>query len=240
MLMVSSAAAEESPAPASANADTGRMESIILSASIMLTMRFFMISSPLSVDLSGYTPKRNSRNGQKCQVEYSTKIQGNKALLRAAPAKKRCKIMGKITIRGGVCFSPIKKQFRNARRRFGTAIQNILSALDAQSATTTTAASGGNREELLGQRPARRACRPRHDADAGCRNPIAAGIPNRFTCPPAAPPARLSGRADGSLPRQRSRPRAARTGRWRSPRPGGRADSAAPARPALRFPADGR
>ena len=33
------------------------MESIILSASIMLTMRFFMISSPLSVDLSGYTPQ---------------------------------------------------------------------------------------------------------------------------------------------------------------------------------------
>ena len=38
-------------------------------------------------------------------------------------------------------------------------------------ATTTTAASGGNREELLGQRPARRECRPRHEADAGCRNP---------------------------------------------------------------------
>ena len=240
MLLVSSAAAEESPAPASANADTGRMESTILSASIMLTMRFFMISSPLSVDLSGYTPKRHSRNGQKRQVEYSTKIQGNKALLRAAPAKKWRKIMGKITIRGGGMLSPIKKQFRNARMRFGTAIQNILSALYAQSTTTTTAASGGNREELLGQRPARRACRPRHDADAGCRNPIAAGIQNRFTCPPAAPPARLSGRADGSLPRQRSRPRAARTGRWRFPRPGGRADSAAPARPAWRFPADGR
>ena len=141
---------------------------------------------------------------------------------------------------GGGMLPPIKKQFRNARRRSGTAIQNILSALYAQSATTTTAASGGNREELLGQRPARRACRPRHDADAGCRNSIAAGIQNRFTCPPAAPPARLSGRADGSLPRQRSRPRAARTGRWRSPRPGGRADSAAPARPAWRFPADGR
>ena len=87
----------------------------------MLTMRFFMISSPLSVDLSGYTPKWHSRNGQKRQVEYSTKIQGNKALLRAAPAKKWRKIMGKITIRGGYAFPPIKKQFRNARRRFGTA-----------------------------------------------------------------------------------------------------------------------
>ena len=154
--------------------------------------------------------------------------------------KKGAKLWAKSRYGGGVCFSPIKKQFRNARRRFGTATQNILSALYAQSATTTTAASGGNREELLGQRPARRECRPRHDADAGCRNPIAAGIQKRFTCPPAAPPARLSGRGDGSPPRQRSRPRAARTGRWRSPRPGGRADSAAPARPALRFPADGR
>ena len=154
--------------------------------------------------------------------------------------KNGAKLWAKSRYGVGVCFSPIKKQFRNARRRFGTAIQNILSALYAQSATTTTAASGGNREELLGQRPARRACRPRHDADAGCRNPIAAGIQKRFTCPPAAPPARLSGRGDGSPLRQRSRPRAARTGRWRSPRPGGRADSAAPARWALRFPADGR
>ncbi|RGB86690.1 hypothetical protein DWZ25_07300 [Faecalibacterium prausnitzii] len=28
---------------------------------------------------------------------------------------------------------------------------------------------------MLGQRPARRECRPRHDADAGCRNPISGG-----------------------------------------------------------------
>ena len=53
--------------------------------------------------------------------------------------------------------------------------KNIFSAEDCQSVTTTTAASGGNREELLGQRPARRECRPRHDADAGCRNPISGG-----------------------------------------------------------------
>ena len=50
---------------------------------------------------------------------------------------------------------------------------------NSSAATTTTAASGGNREELLGQRPARRECRPRHDADAGCRNPEdAERIPN--------------------------------------------------------------
>ena len=55
-----------------------------------------------------------------------------------------------------------------------------LDSTHPATATTTTAASGGNREELLGQRPARRECRPRHEADAGCRNPEAAeAIPNR-------------------------------------------------------------
>ena len=39
-----------------------------------------------------------------------------------------------------------------------------------QAATATTAASGGNRESLLGQRPARRKCFLKHEADAGCRN----------------------------------------------------------------------
>ena len=34
-----------------------------------------------------------------------------------------------------------------------------------------TAASGGNRESLLGPRPARRKCFSKHEADAGCRNP---------------------------------------------------------------------
>ena len=55
-------------------------------------------------------------------------------------------------------------------------IINNSSAIDVQSVTTTTAASGGSREELLGQWPARRKCRPRHEADAGCHNPIAEHI----------------------------------------------------------------
>ena len=46
-------------------------------------------------------------------------------------------------------------------------------------ATATTAASGGYREELLGQRPAGCECLPRHDADAGCRNPSAPARRNR-------------------------------------------------------------
>ena len=46
-------------------------------------------------------------------------------------------------------------------------------------ATATTAASGGYREELLGQRPAGCECRPRHEADAGCRNPSAPARRNR-------------------------------------------------------------
>ena len=46
-------------------------------------------------------------------------------------------------------------------------------------ATATTAACGGCREELLGQRPAGCECRPRHEADAGCRNPSAPARRNR-------------------------------------------------------------
>ena len=80
-----------------------------------------------------------------------------------------------------------------------------FSAEYAQSTTTTTAASGGNREELLGQRPARRKCRPRHDADAGCRNPIAERIPIVFLRtapqPPDAPAKRTAmPRRTGSPP----------------------------------------
>ena len=74
------------------------------------------------------------------------------------------------------CYAALRKRGRSKRE-----IKNNYSAEDAQSATTTTAASGGNREELLGQRPARRKCRPRHDADAGCRNPISGGHSQSFS-----------------------------------------------------------
>ena len=50
---------------------------------------------------------------------------------------------------------------------------------EKKSATATTAASGGCREELLGQRPAGCECRPRHEADAGGRNPSAPARRNR-------------------------------------------------------------
>ena len=46
-------------------------------------------------------------------------------------------------------------------------------------ATAMTAASGRNREELLGQRPAGCECLPRHEADAGCRNPSGPARRNR-------------------------------------------------------------
>ena len=57
--------------------------------------------------------------------------------------------------------------------RFVNPHANDTDNVDLQlfAATATTAACGGNREELLGPRPARRECRPRHEADAGSRNP---------------------------------------------------------------------
>ena len=47
-------------------------------------------------------------------------------------------------------------------------------------ATATTAASGGNREELLGPRSAGHECRPRHEVDAGHRNPSDPARRNRW------------------------------------------------------------
>jgi len=48
------------------------------------------------------------------------------------------------------------------------------------SATATTAASGGNREELLGPRPAGYEARPRAEIDAGSRNPGKLAVRCRF------------------------------------------------------------
>ena len=59
------------------------------------------------------------------------------------------------------------------------AATSLKTAQKQPSATATSAASGRNREELLGQRPAGCECRPRHEADAGCRNPSAPARRNR-------------------------------------------------------------
>ena len=62
------------------------------------------------------------------------------------------------------------------RYPMGTGV-SVLSVLQKglqgwiRTATATTAASGRNREELLGLRPVGCACRPRHDAAAGSRDP---------------------------------------------------------------------
>ena len=47
-------------------------------------------------------------------------------------------------------------------------------------ATATTAACGGYREELLGPRSAGHECRPRHEVDAGYRNPSGPARRNRW------------------------------------------------------------
>ena len=49
--------------------------------------------------------------------------------------------------------------------------RRIVRRVKSPCATATTAASGRNREELLGLRPAGCACRSRHDAAAGSRDP---------------------------------------------------------------------
>ena len=101
--VVSAAAAD---VPASANADTGRMESTILSASIMLTMRFFMISSPLLIDLPGCPPKQNNRNGQKAKLSITLKFMEIKHFRPPHLPKFGTKIWAKSPYGGGYAFLP--------------------------------------------------------------------------------------------------------------------------------------
>ena len=71
----------------------------------------------------------------------------------------------------------------------------------------------------MGQRPARRKCYPRHDADAGCRNPISGGHSNRSL--EVHPwlwklPKNLSGRASRPVPGTAIRVPLAACWRWRA------------------------
>ena len=87
----------------------------------------------------------------------------------------------------------------------GSGLHSMSEALDR--ATATTAASGGNREELLGPRPAGYEARPRAEIDAGRRNPgsfneatdssadraLAGNEPSQSASPTAPPEGRATG-----------------------------------------------
>lgn len=87
----------------------------------------------------------------------------------------------------------------------GSGLHSMSEALDR--ATAPTAASGGNREALLGQRPAGYEARPRAEIDAGSRNPgsfneaadasadraLAGNEPSQSASPTAPPEGRATG-----------------------------------------------
>ena len=87
----------------------------------------------------------------------------------------------------------------------GSRLRSMSEALDR--ATAPTAASGGNREELLGPRPAGYEARPRAEIDAGSRNPgsfneaadasadraLAGNEPSQSAAPTAPPEGRATG-----------------------------------------------
>ena len=63
---------------------------------------------------------------------------------------------------------------------FRQLLRGLKGASSPFPATATTAACGGNREELLGPRSAGHECRPRHEVDAGHRNPSGPARRNRW------------------------------------------------------------
>ena len=69
------------------------------------------------------------------------------------------------------CIPPFRPQaFGGARFQEKSPYPTRSGAGKEKAATATTVACGRSREKLLGPRPARRKCHPRHEADAGSRN----------------------------------------------------------------------
>ena len=86
------------------------------------------------------------------------------------------------TIGGAVNRRSPKNAFSEAASIFGLRqpLRGLKGASSPFLATATTAACGGYREELLGPRSAGHECRPRHEVDAGYRNPSDPARRNRW------------------------------------------------------------
>ena len=86
------------------------------------------------------------------------------------------------TIGGAVNRRSPKNAFSEAASIFGLRLplRGLKGTSSPFLATATTAACGGNREELLGPRSAGHECRPRHEVDAGYRNPSDPARRNRW------------------------------------------------------------
>ena len=120
--------------------------------------------------------------------------------------------------------------------RFVNLHANDTDNVDLQlfAATATTAACGGNREELLGQRPAGHECRSRHEMDAGSRNPLGGVLNLQFFAEGAVASGSAAGDGAESAPAvqepalrpaqermaRRSRPGSTTKANPQSPKPG--------------------
>ena len=120
--------------------------------------------------------------------------------------------------------------------RFVNLHANDTDNVDLQlfAATATTAACGGNREELLGQRPAGHECRSRHEMDAGSRNPLGGVLNLQFFAEGAVASGSAAGDGAESAPAvQEPALRPAQERMARRSRPG-QHDEGEPAKPETR------
>ena len=124
--------------------------------------------------------------------------------------------------------------------RFVNLHANDTDNVDLQlfAATATTAACGGNREELLGQRPAGHECRSRHEMDAGSRNPLG-GLDLQWFADGAASGGEGGAEGEAAPAVQAPALRPAQERMARRSRPGGAAKAAAEEKALLQPPAGG-
>ena len=134
--------------------------------------------SPLTIPKKKSKPKNASRFAKRIFLCFShlrlrRRFQALAELYRQQRGNTRCEAANRRNEKKALSAAASFFPFRQPLRGLKGASSPFL-------ATATTAACDGNREELLGPRSAGHECRPRHEVDAGYRNPSDPARRNRW------------------------------------------------------------
>ena len=133
----------------------------------------FLLDVTVSRDVTPATKQQVGETRKKCNSDDRRQWRKQGGAVGAAASRMRAaakQTLGAATrLSAATSFFPFRQLLRCLKGASSTSL-----------ATATTAACGGNREELLGPRSAGHECRPRHEVDAGYRNPSDPARRNRW------------------------------------------------------------
>jgi hypothetical protein len=133
----------------------------------------FLLDVTVSRDVTPATKQQVGETRKKCNSDDRRQWRKQGGAVGAAASRMRA--AAKQTLGAATRLSAATSFFP-----FRQLLRGLKGASSPFLATATTAACGGNREELLGPRSAGHECRPRHEVDAGYRNPSDPARRNRW------------------------------------------------------------